>query len=463
MHPNMCITLIHVDNGRRPDNDGFVNQPDGIDDQPRDAAREWIDAAAAADLLGVKRETLYAYVSRGLVRSAVAPRSEAGARASVYHVADLERLKTRSRARSGHGAVAASALRWGEPVLETAIGAIREDGPYYRGRSAVGLARAGTPFEAICDLLWGTPRSAAPTTPPKGRGRGGSSPDLGVRPAAMRALLARDAEPFDAMLLVAATLAAAEPHTEITVPLAREKAPALVRRMIAAAGLVGKGDASSASLAAPNAAEAMLIALGGAARGRASSAHVAAMNEALALAADHELNPSAFAARIAASAGASLMPCIVAALATLSGPLHGGATARVAAFAAEVAKPERAASAIAARLDRGESIPGFGHPLYPKGDPRGARLVEVAESLGGKSKSVGVRLYRAIIDAMHLVSRERPTIDVGLCMLASALGLRSGSALAIFASGRVAGFVAHALEQREAGFILRPRARYVGE
>lgn len=433
-----------------------MNQPGGIDDQRGVEERAWIDAAAAADLLGVKRETLYAYVSRGLVRSAVAPRSEAGARASVYHVADLERLRTRSRARSGHGAVAASALRWGEPVLETAIGAIREDGPYYRGQSAVGLARTGTPFEAICDLLWATPR-AKPGPPVKGRGK----PDLGVRPVALRGLLARDAEPFDAMLLVASTLAAAEPHTEITVPLAREKAPALVRRMIAAAGLVGKVDTSPLSLAAPSAAEAMLVALGGGRPAKLARAHVAAMNEALALAADHELNPSAFAARIAASAGASLMACIVAALATLSGPLHGGATARVAAFAAEVAKPERAASAIAARLDRGESIPGFGHPIYPRGDPRGARLVEVAESLGAKSK--GVRLYRAIVDAMHLVSREKPTIDVGLCMLESALGLRAGSALAIFASGRVAGFVAHALEQREAGFILRPRARYVGE
>ena len=127
---------------------------------------------------------------------------------------------------------------------------------------------------------------------------------------------------------------------------------------------------------------------------------------------------------------------------------------------AEVGRPERGAAVVGARLARGDSVPGFGHQIYPDGDPRGARLLEVALRIGGKSK--GVRILVSVVNAMELVARERPTIDVGLVALSAALGLPRGAPLAIFASGRVAGWIAHALEQRAAGFILRPRARYVG-
>src|SRR5690606_20998489 len=159
-------------------------------------------------------------------------------------------------------------------------------------------------------------------------------------------------------------------------------------------------------------------------------------------------------------AGASLTASIVAALAALSGPLHGAATARVEALVDEVGRPERAAAVVGARLDRGEAIPGFGHPLYPRGDPRGAPLPDVASELGARQLSV--RIVSSVASAMSLVSRDPPTVDVGLVALSAALGLRRGAALGIFASGRVAGWIAHALEQREAGFMLRPRARYVG-
>jgi citrate synthase len=132
----------------------------------------------------------------------------------------------------------------------------------------------------------------------------------------------------------------------------------------------------------------------------------------------------------------------------------------VEAFVAEVGRPERAAAAVGERLERGESVPGFGHPLYPNGDPRGARLLEVASRVGAKSR--GVRVISSIVSSMALVARERPTIDVALVALSAGLGLRPGAPLAIFACGRLAGWTAHALEQRAAGFLLRPRARYVG-
>jgi citrate synthase len=204
-------------------------------------------------------------------------------------------------------------------------------------------------------------------------------------------------------------------------------------------------------------ARALLVALGG----RTTTSSVEAMTEALVLSADHELNVSTFAARVAASSGANLAASILAALAALSGPLHGAATARVEALVAEIDRPERAAEAVAARLGRGESVPGFGHPLYPGGDPRGARLLELARRLSSKARAVRVLVSAA--NAMHLVAREPPTLDVGLTALAGALSLPRGAPLAIFACGRLAGWTAHVLEQREAGHLLRPRARYVAD
>ena len=428
---------------------GFVNQRPGIVDQRRSGARaarmrDWVTTAEATRLLGVKRETLYAYASRGLVRGAA---SSEGPRGRVYSLEDIERLRARSQARAGHGPVAASALRWGEPVLETQIGSIGRAGPIYRGRLAVELAREGASFEDVCSLLWGAPfRPEAELDAHR----------LGAPVAHLRALLRASAEPFDGMLVTAGVLAASEQYAEPSLEVARARAAVLMRRLVAACGLVSGADAVSASLEATSTARALLAALGG----RTTTPRVAAITEALVLAADHELNPSTFAARVAASAGASLPACTMAALAVASGPLHGAATARVEAFVAEVARPERGAAAVGERLARGESVPGFGHQVYPEGDPRGARLLEIAERLGGRSR--GVRIIVSVVNAMELVARERPTIDVGLVALSAALGLPRGSALAMFACGRVAGWIAHALEQRAAGFILRPRARYVG-
>ncbi len=415
-------------------------------------------AREATKLLGIKKETLYAYASRGMVRSAAAHGAD---RTRVYHRDDLERLRARSRARAGHGPVAAGALRWGEPVLETRVGTITESGPAYRGRSAVELARRKTSFEDVCALLW------------DGEFVEPREPGLGVPGRSLHALLRPNAEPFEAMLPTAAALAAIEPRGEGREVMLR-RAGALARRLVASCALPRGTDAVSAALAAGTAtpakatkppprsgqvfatARALLVALGA----RTTAANVEAMNEALVLSADHELNASTFAARVAASSGASLAASVLAALAALSGPLHGAATARVEALVAEVERPERAAEVVAARLDRGESVPGYGHPLYPNGDPRGIRLLELAERLGGKTRAV--RVLVAVSSSMLLVAREQPTIDVGLTALAGALGLPRGAPLAIFACGRLAGWIAHALEQREAGYLLRPRARYVG-
>jgi citrate synthase len=416
-----------------------VNQPRGNVDQARASAPEWVSSEEAVALLGVKRETLYAYASRGLIRTAAGTQ---GARSRLYHRPDLERLDARRRARAGHGAVAAGALRWGEPVLETGIGEIRPDGPTYRGKPALDLARDGATFEQVCELLW-----AGPFVSP-------AEPGLGVHAPSVRGLLGRHAGPFEAMLVTAAALAAIEARGE-GVDVMRRRAGGIVRRLVASCALPRGADAVAASLGADGTARSLLVALGG----RTTAASVAALTEALVLSADHELNVSTFAARVAASSEATLAASIVAALAALSGPLHGAATARVEAFVAKIDRPERAAEVVAALLARGESVPGFGHVLYPDGDPRGARLLEVAARLPRKARAV--RVLVAATNAMSLAAREKPTIDVGLVALAGALSLPRGAPLAIFACGRLAGWIAHALEQRQAGHLLRPRARYV--
>jgi citrate synthase len=185
-----------------------------------------------------------------------------------------------------------------------------------------------------------------------------------------------------------------------------------------------------------------------------------ALDAALVLMADHELNASTFAARIAASAGADLYACVSAALATLSGPRHGGASLRVEAFADEVGSPPRAADVVRSRLQRGDPLPGFGHRLYPDGDPRGGHLISAARRLPGRSARL--RTLLALADAVRSQGGEPPNSDLGLVALTSALGLPAGAAPAIFALGRCAGWIAHVLEQRADPRLLRPRARYAG-
>ncbi|HEX7667695.1 MAG TPA: citrate synthase, partial [Polyangiaceae bacterium] len=120
---------------------------------------DYLTAREACSRLGIKPETLYAYVSRGLVRSVA---GEHG-RLRRYLAHDVELLKTRHEARSGHAPVAAAALRWGQPVLDTAITAIDDAGLRYRGTNAIALAGAGTRFEAVASLLWnGTPGLPVP-------------------------------------------------------------------------------------------------------------------------------------------------------------------------------------------------------------------------------------------------------------------------------------------------------------
>ncbi|MCZ7680229.1 MAG: hypothetical protein M5U28_16265 [Sandaracinaceae bacterium] len=230
------------------------------------------------------------------------------------------------------------------------------------------------------------------------------------------------------------------------------------RRVIARsiAALADDVDRARAALAEPRCARALAVALGA----RPSAATAAAVDRALVVSADHELNVSTFAARVVASSGADLYACLTAALAALSGPAHGGMTDRVEAFLAELARPEDAARVVRERLARGDPLVGFGHPLYPAGDPRAAFLLEHAERLAPRAPTV--RRAIALCDAVRLAGAGEPTLDYGLVAIAAAARLPPGSGVALFAIGRMAGWIAHVREQRALGQLLRPRARYVG-
>jgi citrate synthase len=193
-------------------------------------------------------------------------------------------------------------------------------------------------------------------------------------------------------------------------------------------------------------------------RPRASAARL--LDAALILSADHELNVSAFTVRCVASAGATPYGAVVAGLAALAGTRHGGHTARVEALFEEIGTPAHTGQVVSERLRRGEPVPGFGHPLYPDGDPRGRALLALTAAAVPRSRHVA--LARSIAAEVWRVNGEHPTVDFGLVVLARSLGLPRGGALALFALGRTAGWIGHAIEQYQSGEIIRPRARYVG-
>ncbi len=393
-------------------------------------------------MLGIKAQTLYAYASRGLVRSV--PSGEG--RARLYARSDLARLKARHDARSGHGAVAANALRWGDPVLETKVSTIDERGPIYRGVPAVELVRDGATFEEAAALLWGEAHEGP-----------WASPSPGVPLAKVGALLPEDARPITALQVVVPAIGARDVERFLVSGSAETTlARSLIRRMAAALGVTVDRERCARSLEEGSVSRAVLAAFGV----RAAPAAVRAVDRALVLCADHELNPSTFAVRVAASAGADLYACMSAGLSVLSGPEHGGAADRVEAMVEEARRAARPGDVVAERARRGEPIPGFGHPIYKAGDPRAAPLIEAASEVAPHHEALGV--IRGVTKAMAAAGHEPPTVDIGLVALAAALGLPAGGAAALFAIGRTAGWVAHAVEQRAAGFLVRPRAHYTG-
>jgi len=405
-------------------------------DQRRIDDQRWVEARVAARHLGIQVRSLYAYVSRGQVRSVPGERG----RPRLYALADLERLRVRRDARTGHGPVAAGALRWGEPVLDSAITAITPRGPAYRGHFAVDLAAAGTRFENVAELLWS---GFLPTGPV-------SWPRVAFSPAAISRVFPHDARPLDVMALLVSLAAFGDPDRD-------DRRPDMIigrgRRLIPllAAALAGTDTARLVrSLGASSIATVAARALG------LDDDAAAVLDPVLTLLADHELNASSFTARIAASTDADPYACVSAALATLTGVRHGTAAEAVARFADEVGSPEAARAAVRALRKRDQVPPGFGHPLYPAGDPRATPVLAAAARMRGNRRS------QTLLAIVAATTDAHPSVDVGLAALVAALGVAPPAGSGLFAIARAAGWLAHALEQRAAGFMLRPRARYTG-
>jgi citrate synthase len=377
---------------------------------------DWIAAEDARTRLGVRPQTLYAYVSRGRVQVRPDPGDP---RRSLYRAADIAALtqkKSRSRKVSD---VAAGAIAWGEPVLASEITTVAGGRLFYRGRDAIGLAETET-LESVARLL---------------RGGHGAALKRTERPAPPHA-----AEMRTRAFLALAARAALDPPARGRAPLALAVEAATLLDVLtdAIAGEVGGGAIHNR----------LALAWGLGPGGPGADL----IRRCLVLVADHELNASAFAARVAASTGASLAAAALAGLATLSGPRHGMATAAVRTFAAEAAQlgPARA---IANRLAEDRALPGFGHPLYPDGDPRAAALLERFRSPPALAQ---------LSDAVRGATGHGPNIDFALVAACESLRLPEDAPFALFAVARCAGWIAHAIEQGQTDALIRPRARYVG-
>ena len=371
----------------------------------------WISSAEAIRQLGVRPQTLYAYVSRGRLEARPDPEDP---RRSLYSAEDIERLASRRSGPKRAAEIARASMAWGEPVLTSKLTVIAEGRLCYRGVDAIDLSQTAT-LEAAAAHFWGADYAPHPHMPPVTEG------------------------PLKARLFTAlAARAGTDPHARgrSRTMLAADAATVLETLVDAATGGTGDGPIhqrlGTAWGLGPDGAD--------------------LVRRALVLMLDHELNASTFSARVAASTGASLSACALAGLSTLSGPLHGAAVSGVLAFLSE-AQLLGAGAAIRARLDEGRALPGFGHPLYPGGDPRASELLaqfNVPENLDD------------ILSAVAHESGEHPNVDFAIAAMAQRYTLPADAAFSVFAIGRSIGWLGHAMEQIETGSLIRPRARYDG-
>jgi 2-methylcitrate synthase len=183
----------------------------------------------------------------------------------------------------------------------------------------------------------------------------------------------------------------------------------------------------------------------------------------LSLRADNELNPSTFAARVAAATKADLHGCITAALAALAGPLHGGHALAVYRLLDEIASEDRVNPVVDARLGMGKAVPGFGHPVYRGEDPRTAAMRRAAETAAvAAGERRWIELAQAVEARVRSASGKHPNVDFYLAPLYRAVGIPPELFSAVFAVARMPGWLAHVIEQQSQEGLIRPRAAYVG-
>lgn len=369
--------------------------------------KDWVDRAAALTLLGVKAQSLYAYVSRGRISTKADPLDP---RRSLYRLEDISALTTRRARGRKTATIAETSMAWGEPIIPTALSTARHGKLYYRGQDAIELARIAT-LEEVAALLW---QSAS-----------------GVR---FGNIASTGRSPFVALGNLAETAGS-------SLGCSRERlckdAAQVVGLLVSAVGCAPSQDPVHIRLA-----QNWNLGEDGAAR----------IRQALVAMADHDLNASTFAARVTASTGASLAACVLAGLCALSGPRHGGAGKALMSLLEQADRGDPA-QACKGWLERESGLPGFGHPLYPAGDPRGALMLEgivLDSSMSG--------LREVVAEIANLL----PNCDFALAALVRSYRLPADAPFILFMIGRSVGWCAHAMEQILEGQLIRPRGRYMG-
>jgi len=378
----------------------------------------YLTSRQAAERLGIKLDTLYAYVSRGRLRSVTVP----GTRERRYRARDIEALLD---ARAGGRPPQISDPEALMPVIGSSICLIEDGHLYYRGRDAVSLSRSAT-LEEAARLLWLDETSSEPAVP--------------ARPAPM---------PVSGMVercQIRLTSVGDEDLPE----------PDLARPRVIRTGWRILGELTACVAPALASGEPIHDRLAAAWRLREPGADI--IRRCLVLIADHELNPSTFVARCVASTGASPYAVVTAALSALSGRRHGGETARAEGLFRELHESGDPMAVMAGRLARGDRLPGFGHPLYPEGDPRAAAILAALAQTSPETQA----LRETAAEAGFRLTGRRANVDFALAAATIGLGLPRAAGLGLFIIGRTAGWIAHAIEQYESGILIRPRARYLG-
>ena len=441
-----------------------------------DCVTDFLTAAQAAQRLGVKPATLYAYVSRGVLRRNHA----ADGRSSLFDSEEVEQLARRGRPRRPAGVA--------DITVESAITEITGDRLRYRGLDVIRLATTRT-FEDVAELLW---TGEFPALPP-GRGAGtaqspAQSPDQSpaphqlLAPAPWRATPAALAAGRGAQAALPAGTLLLErfqvivPAMAATDPLRLQLDPVAV---IAAGRSIIAGLVDCLPPAAPDypisdypsmdypdsdnpgtdypIADRLWPRL---CDRRASPALRRALSAALVLLADHELAASTLAARAAASVRADPYAVVATGLGAVGGALHGGASLGAEAMLAAAAGPDDVPRVVGELLRRGEKVPGFGHFVYRAGDPRAVLLLDLVRRAAPKSGQLAVA--EAVLAEVRRKSLPEPNIDFAIATLARVAGMVRGSGEAVFAVARTAGWIAHALEAYAGPGPLRPRAVYIG-
>jgi citrate synthase len=441
-------------------------------------------AVQAADRLGVKQATLYAYVSRGVLGRVKA----ADGRGSLFDPAEVETMALRGRPRRPAGAV--------DLTIESAITEITADTLRFRGLDATRLALTRA-FEDVAELLWTgefpsaratqpaptqpapsqpAPSQPAPSQPAPSQPAPSAQPPRATWQATPAALAAGRAAqtalpagilPLERLQVIVPAMAATDSlRLQLDPPAVLAAARNLIAGMVdclpappAARTLFAPVplDPSAPSGSDVPIAERLWSRL---CDRRPAPELLRALSAALILLADHELAASTLAARVAASVRADPYAVVGTGLGAMSGALHGGASLGAETLLAAARDPDDVPRVVGELLRRGEKVPGFGHFVYRNGDPRAVVLLGLVRRAAPKSGSLAVA--EAVLAEVRRKSLPAPNVDFALATLARVAGLVTGAGEAIFAVARTAGWIAHALEAYAGDGPLRPRAVYTG-